>query len=136
MGQHGGFGLIDAILMMVVVGVGCAGLMTAFTIVNRQTGDANMTTTAAFLAQEQLDRMVADKLYRGYNFIVPNNYPSPVTLPAPFAGYARATTIREVMANDPTRDLPGSGLKRIDIDLQWGTGGNQQLRLSTLVTRY
>lgn len=135
MGRGKGFTFIEAILAMLIIGIGCTGLMTAFTVVNRQSGDTQMTVTAAFLAQEQMERIVADKIYRGYPFIVPNNYP-PQVLPVPFERYSRSIVIQEVAPGDLRTNQGGSGLKRVDITMQWGAAATQQVQLSTLVSSY
>lgn len=136
MGRGEGFTFIEAILAMLIIGIGCTGLMTAFTVVNWQSGNTQMTVTAALLAQEQMERIVADKLYRGYQFIVPNNYPSPQVLPVPFERYSRTIVIREVAPGDLRTNQGGSGLKRVDITMQWGAAATQQVQLSTLVSSY
>ncbi len=133
--QRAGFTLVDTILMMLVVGIGVTGLMTYFISINRQTGNANNTIAAAVLAQERVDQVIADKMYRGYNWIVAASYPNE-NLTGDFAGYTRTTQIREVNSADLTTNLPGSGLKRIDITVIWGAAAAERVVLTTLVTQY
>jgi hypothetical protein len=94
-----------------------------------------MTVTASVLAQERLDQVVADKMYRGYNFVIANNYPAE-NLVGNFSGYTRTTDVQEVSANDLATPSPGSGLKRINITVQWGNAASDQVNLSTLVALY
>lgn len=131
-----GFTLIDTILMMIITGVGIFGIMSYFVSVNNQTMNGDMTVTASVLAQERLDRVVADKQYQGYNFVVDAAYPSPENLAAPFDGYTRTTTITEVSPNDLTTAQVGSGLKRVNIQVQWGPAASDRVQLVTLVTQY
>jgi Tfp pilus assembly protein PilV len=130
-----GFTFVDAILMMLVVSIGVAGLMAYFVSANRQALDGDMTVTASVLAQERVDQVVADKVYRGYNFVIANNYPQE-NLAGDFAGFTRTTTIQEVSAADLVTPAAGSGLKRIDVAVQWGNAAAEQVALTTLVTTY
>lgn len=134
--SNAGFTFIDAILTMLIVGIGLSGLMSYFVSVNRQTMNGDMTITASVLAQERLDQLVADKMYQGYNFIINGNYPSPENLADPFAGYTRSTTVTEVDPADMSTAMPGSGLKKVDIAVSWGANLNERVQLTTLVTSY
>jgi hypothetical protein len=120
---------------MLVVGIGVSGLMAYFVSVNRQALDGDMTITASVLAQERLDQVTADKLYRGYNYVVTGNYPLE-NLVGNFNGFTRTTSIQEVSAADLTTISPGSGLKRVDIFVQWGNAAAERVVLTTLVTTY
>lgn len=130
-----GFTLVDTILMMLVVGIGVSGLMTYFISINRQAMNSNMTITASVLAQERMDQVVAAKMYQGYNAIVPANYPNE-NLTGNFAGYTRMTQIQEVNPADLTTAQAGSGLKRVDVTVQWGPAAAERVVLTTLVTQY
>lgn len=130
-----GFTLVDTILMMVVVGIGVSGLMAYFISVNRQAMNSNMTVAASVLAQERIDQVVAAKVYQGYNFVVAANYPNE-NLGGAFAGYSRTTQIQEVNPADLTTAQVGSGLKRIDITVQWSAAPADRVILTTLVTQY
>lgn len=131
-----GFMLIDTILMITLLGVGLFGVMTYFATVNRNVLDQDMTVTASVLAQDRVDRVVADKSALGYNAIVAALYPSPEALAGNFSGFTRTTTILEVNPANMTAPLPGSGLKRIDVNVQWGNAPNEQVQLTTLLGLY
>lgn len=134
--NQAGFTIIGAIVMMLLVSAFGAGLMTYFMSSSAMALDSDMTVTAAALAQEQIDRMVANKVALGFNSIVPANYPSPLNLPAPFVGFTRTTTITDVNPLDPSQVQVGSGVKRIDVALRWGQNAAQQIMLTTMVGRY
>ncbi|MBI2343771.1 MAG: type II secretion system protein [Deltaproteobacteria bacterium] len=133
--QRRGFTLVDSILMMLVVGIGMAGLMAYFTSVNQQMLDGDMTVKASVLAQEKMDQVIADKMYQGYNTILNANYPQEA-LVGDFTGFTRTTAIQEVDPNDLITPLAGSGLKRINITVGWGNAAAQQITVTTLVTTY
>lgn len=137
MGRRG-FTFIEAIVLMFVIGIGAVGLMTALTAAGRQLNDGNMTITATALAQEQIDRIVADRTLRGYPIVTQNTYVSPEVLGAPFNGFTRVTTIREVRADDFTRELAGSGVKRAEVEVRWGNANQPggQIHITTLLTQY
>lgn len=134
--HQAGFTLIGAIVMMLLVSALGAGLMTYFMSSNAMALDSDMTITATTLAQEQIDRMVANKVALGFNSMVPANYPSPVNLPAPFVGFTRTIVIMDVNPLNPTQVQAGSGVKRIDVALRWGNNAAQQIMLTTMIGRY
>ncbi|GEM_PF-979278 len=135
--SHGtrGVTMIDAILMMVVMGIGLTGLMSTFESTGKSSMDGMMTVSASFLAQQRIDQVVADKAMLGYNTITNNQYPSPENV-AGFGGVTRNTVVLEVNPADLTTALPGSGLKRIDVTTSWGNANTQRVILTTLVTNY
>lgn len=96
---------------------------------------ADLTTTAVYLAQESLEGIIADKVAYGYRHVTAERY-----LPESFSGdyslYRRSTMIREVSPEDFMSSQMNSGYKRVDIRVEWGDQSDQAVEVSTLLTEY
>lgn len=131
-----GFTLVEVVLSIVIISIGLFGIMYLFDNVTRGALEADLNTTAIYLSRERMERMMADKVYNGYNYITSANYPASEAVSVGGYNYTRTLTINEVSKVDLSTLLPNSGFKRIDISISWGAGGNQTITESTIVTNY
>ncbi len=130
-----GFTLIEVTLTIVIISVGLFGMMILFDNVTRGAMEGDMNITAAYLARDKLEQLMMDKVYKGYDYISTSSYPANDNVMVGSYNYIRQLSIYEVNKNDLTSVLAGSGFKRIDVTLKWGTANNQKWTESTLVTK-
>jgi prepilin-type N-terminal cleavage/methylation domain-containing protein len=115
--KNEGFTLIEVILVVVIMAIAIPGLITVLSVITQGQVNTVGTTTAALLAQERLEEIVADKRSpnRGYAFVVNGNYAPDV----PMAGYNRSVNIVCVAATDLNTAVPcDTGYKRVAVTVQ------------------
>lgn len=76
------------------------------------------------LAQKEMEIIMRDKEFKGYNFIVVENYPAR-PFPNPYNGFARQVTITET---EP-------GLKMVDVEVTWGEIKMHTSKLTSIVAK-
>ncbi|MBI4366606.1 MAG: prepilin-type N-terminal cleavage/methylation domain-containing protein [Deltaproteobacteria bacterium] len=131
---HRAFTLIELILTMTIVSGGLFGLLATFDAASRGSVHGQVMQTALLLAQDQLERMTADKTHRGYNYIIAANYPASGTVTVGTHQYTRLVAIQEVQSADLATPQPGSGYKRIDVTIFWAAGAVNQVALTGLLS--
>jgi Tfp pilus assembly protein PilV len=136
MKQARGFTLIEAVLTILIISIGLFAMMILFDNVTRSAMEGDFATTATYLARERLERMVFDKVYKGYNYIAAGNYPASEAVLIGSQSYTRLISILEVSKNNLSVGQTGSGFKRIDVSVRWGGGAEQRINETTLVTSY
>jgi hypothetical protein len=97
-------------------------------------GDINLMAT--FLARERLEQLIKDKVNNGYDSVVNASYTTTSTASVGNHFFTRSFNIYEVNRSDLTTPLNGSGYKRIDMTVSWGTSAQQSVTLSTLLADY
>jgi prepilin-type N-terminal cleavage/methylation domain-containing protein len=131
-----GFTLVEVVLSIIIISVGLFGIMYLFDNVTRGALEADLNTTAVYLARERMERIIAGKVYNGYNYVTTVNYPATEAVSVGGYNYSRNLTITEVSKVNFTTVSPGSGFKRIDVSVTWGVGGNQTITESTVIADY
>ena len=93
--------LIELILMIIIGIVALFPLLAMYSNATMNSVEPDLITQAAFLAQEQIERILSDykSPSRGYDYIVDANYP-PVSDPTGFLGF----TISVSVSSDSTYD--------------------------------
>lgn len=131
-----GFALIENILASTILATGLlAGLVTMQNAsINTLNGDMN--TIATQLASEKLEMILADKQYQGYEYLDGESTYTNETLSGAYNGYTRSVSITEVDATDLVTPSPGSGIKKVDVHVDWGQKDYQNVTVSTLVADY
>lgn len=130
-----GFTLIELLLTVVVISAGLVGIMAIFENVTRGALQVDLNVTAANLAHEKLERIVMDKWHGGYDLLSATNYPDE-SFTGDFSIYTRNTTISEVSSTDFITPQLGSGYKKIIVKVSWGSLGNQQVSIPTVLASY
>lgn len=128
-----GLSLIEAVLAVMIVAVGFLGMLPLMTSATANTLSSNYIMTCTFLGDEQIETMIADKKFRGYNYIVNGNYPTQY-LTGDFSQYTRSISVVEVNKTDLSTPQVGSGYKLINVTVTWN--GQQNAVVSTLVTNF
>jgi prepilin-type N-terminal cleavage/methylation domain-containing protein len=105
MGQESGedgFSLIEIIITLMVLSIAAVGVLSVFTAGMKGSADPALLSQAVQLAQEKMDSIIGDRRNpaRGFNFIIPANYPPDV----PLTGFNRNVTIFCVNAGTLNND--------------------------------
>ncbi|MBI2092690.1 MAG: prepilin-type N-terminal cleavage/methylation domain-containing protein [Deltaproteobacteria bacterium] len=134
--KNKGFTLIEAVLTIVIISSGLFGMMLLFDNITRGAIEGDMNITASYVAREKLEQMVFDKVYKGYDYVQNGNYNINEPVLVGNHNYTRQTNIYEVSKADLTTAEAGSGFKRIDMTVLWGSSATQKITESTLLTNY
>ena len=120
--------LIEVVLAIVILGLAVPPLMIQLGAAVRSQTTSVLQLNMVQLASERLNEVLADYAdqSRGYAYIITGNYPGEAD-PAGFKGYKRVTTVREVDPADYVSAQPGSGIKRLRIDVTGPDGNTLQL---------
>ncbi|MCI0650602.1 MAG: hypothetical protein L0Z55_01825 [Planctomycetes bacterium] len=112
-------------MAIVILAIALPPLLFAFSEGARDAVLAEKQTISAFLAQQKLEEIVADRhaAGRGYGYLASANYAaeSPV---AGFASFSRSVSFSEVQAADLATAQSGSGYKKavVTVDYTGPTG--------------
>ncbi len=87
-----GFTLIELVLVIVFLSVAIIASMRAMSSSLTQSMDVEVLMTATNLANEKLERIMADKKSKGYDFVAQNNYSQETNVNG-MNGYNRYVTI-------------------------------------------
>ncbi|MDI6808391.1 MAG: prepilin-type N-terminal cleavage/methylation domain-containing protein [Candidatus Eisenbacteria bacterium] len=89
-----GFTLVEVVIVIIIGGIALIPLLTLFASTATESSQAEVVSTASFLAKEKMDTIIADKMSpeRGFSYITSGNYPqeNPVN---GFNDYVRTVTI-------------------------------------------
>jgi len=129
-----GMSLVEGILAILILSIGITGFLGNFYEYTRNAVDSEFIVTASNLANEQLEIVLNDKNNVGYAQINNAKYPSPSNITVGNITFAKSVNVYEVSSSDLTSSSPGSGLKRIDVSVSWGTG--QTIIYNAIVGQY
>ncbi|MGD8451487.1 MAG: type II secretion system protein [Phycisphaerae bacterium] len=124
--------LIEVVLAIVILGLAVPPLMIQLGTAAHAQGAAMINMNLVQLAGERVNEVHADRASpkRGYAHVIAANYPDEKDAGG-LAGYQRVTTVREVSAADYLTVQPGSGIKRVRVDVTGPDGST--LRVETFV---
>jgi len=131
-----GFTLIELALTIVIISVGLFGMMVLFDNVTRGAMEGDLNIISMYLGRERMEKIVFDKAYSGYDYVGMSNYPPSEAVSVGNNNFIRDLSIYEVSKQDLMTPLTGSGFKRIDVTIRWGTEPLQRVSLSTVLTDY
>lgn len=135
MGRRDGFTFMELLLTIVVIASGMIGVMALFENATRGALQADLNGIATNLAHEKLERVVLDKARLGYATINDTMYPDEA-MTGDYNVFSRRTRVTEVSGTDLSTALAGSGYKRIEVTVSWGTGSNRQIMIPTVLSSY
>lgn len=131
-----GFSLIDTIAAIVILSVAVPAMLWTVREAHIQRVNPTLASTARWLAEEELEDIVADRhsSTRGYNYLLGANYPAENPI-AGFAGFTRTVSFNETLADLST---PGSGYMTASVAVGWtdADGAPVSLTVSTVLTEY
>ena len=133
--NNNGFSLLEAVFTVLILSIGfyASLFLTSNILVTAQISDQNIIGTE--LANNKTELIMADKKFKGYTYVDNTNYTSE-SLAEPFAGYSRSVSVVEVQGSDLTTPLSGSGLKRVNVTVSWGSEPSQQVTVTSIVSKY
>ena len=112
------------------------GILTVFYSASNSSLEGDYRVVASQLASEKMEEVIADKSFQGYSTITEANYPDE-TLADPYNGFARETDVTEVDPSDLSTPQVGSGYKRVDVRVTWGSDDSDTtIVVSTVLTDY
>ena len=135
MTRNNGFTLIELLLTIVVITAGLLGIMSLFENATRGAVLADVNVIAVDLAHEKLERIVLDKWKNGYVALNQTLYPDE-TFTGDYSIFTRQTQVSEVANTDFTTLSVGSGYKRVDVTVKWGTTASQRITVPTVLANY
>lgn len=130
-----GITLLESVLGIMILAVGYLGLLPMMTNATAKTLNNDKYVIGSYLANDKMESIIADKNFKGYASVTGANYPNE-NLNSSNPGYTRKTTITEVSKADLATPSAGSGYKKVEVQVTWGTTGADQYVLTTLVTNY
>lgn len=131
-----GFTLIEVLLTMVIISVGLFGLMVLYHNSARDVMEGDINLMAVYLARERMEKLVDDKVFHGYAYVVNDNYDTSADVTVGNHLFTRSFNIYEVTRDDLVTPEAATGYKRIDMTVSWGGGGGQNITISTLLADY
>lgn len=130
-----GFTLIEVVMVIVVLAIAGTGILMYFAGLSGRP-DAVTLAQAAALAQEKMERLIADKKANGFNTVVSE---TPAALPAPFDRFTREVEVFCVQESDldtSNGTMPGCSdsdinAKRLRVTVSWGGGSSDFVTVMT-----
>lgn len=124
-----GFTLLETILTLVILSVGIFGAMLTTQNAAANSVSDDCKTIALFLANEKMEEIISDKAFKGYQYVLTNDYSSDSN-----SGYTKSISIQEVQAQDLTTSSSGSGYMKVVVSVAWGTKNYEKVQIATLLT--
>ena len=130
-----GYTVIELLLTVVIISVGMVGIMSLFENATKGALQADLNIIAANLCRERLEIIVSDKAAYGYASILSESYPDE-NFSSDFSVYTRNIVVTEVGSSDLLTESIGSGYKRIDVTVRWGSENSQKVSIPTVLSEY
>jgi Tfp pilus assembly protein PilV len=133
-----GFTFIEAILTTTLLSIGLWGGIAMMHNATNHSINNDYRLMGIQLANEKIELIIADKAFKGYDWIAEGNYPDE-DLSEPYSGFSRTVSITEVSPSDlddVENPVEGSGYKRVDVEVIWGGQSHEQITVSTVLTDY
>lgn len=127
-----GFSLLENMLAATILAFALLGGMTVMQNATANTVNGDLGTIATEHANEKIEMVIADKTYSGYDYLDTDNYP--VEEDVGIYEMTRTVTITEVDPDDLTTSMEGSGVKKVEVSVVWGSAAYQTVSISTLVS--
>lgn len=121
--RSGGFTLIETVMVIVVLGIIGAGILMYFVGISGS-ADPVLVTQATFLAEEGMEKVIADRKANGFNSIT--SIP-PAALPAPFSRFTKEVDVfcvQEADLDASSGTMPNCAdsdirAKRVSVVITW-----------------
>ena len=126
-----GFTLIEAIFVMIVVGIAFFGFGYLFGNLDQEALKADLTVLATNLAKEKIEEIAQEKADSGYAGIVSE---SATTVNSGSWAFSRSVQVNYVNPSDFSNSISDTGYKKVDVNVDWGGGVGESITLTTMVT--
>lgn len=134
-----GIALLESILATTLLSIGLTGGLFLMQNATRAGVITDYSIIASQFANEKLETIIADKSLTAskYTGITNSNYPNESITYGGIAGaFVRKVAITEVSPSDLTTPQTGSGMKKVDVTVEWNNNTAQKILVSTLVAEY
>lgn len=129
-----GFTLLETILTTIILSVGIFGAMLATQNATANSVSDDSKTVAVYLANEQVEEVISEKSFQGYNYVLAKTYTTDDEFAQNFPGYTKSVQIEEVSSSDLNTTSSGSGYMKVTVTVAWGNGTSEQIQVATLLT--
>ncbi len=126
-----GFTLIEAMLVMIVIGTAFFGFGFLFGNMDQQALKADLTVLAAKLAKQKVEEVLQQKADSGYAAV---SSQSPQTVASGAWQFTRAVNVSFVNPTTFANSVSDTGYKKVEVVVSWGAGAGESVSLTTLVT--
>ena len=134
MKNNRGISLLEGVFTTGILSFGLLASMTAVQGVNSTQTTSREGVVSSQLANEKLEMILADNIHYGYNHINGSNYPLE-HMSGFYNGYARRVIIFEVNPVNLGQHQTGTGLKKVHVQVEWGSTGNV-VNVESLISRF
>ena len=134
-----GIALLESILATTLLSIGLTGGLFLMQNATRTSVSTDYNVIASQFANEKLETIIADKALTAtkYAGVINANYPNEsITYGGISGAFVRKVVITEVNTSDLTTTQAGSGMKKVDVTVEWNNNSAQKILVSTLVTDY
>lgn len=128
-----GFSLIELIVVIVVVGIGAVALLALFANAAKSVGPNEDIQTAAQMAQECSEHVMAVRRNPAQGFASVTNAVCNV-LPAPLPGFTRTVEVSDLIARPPCTVATAGTCKQVAIKI--AKGADTPAELTLMVVNY
>lgn len=132
---QGGFSFLEGVFAITLLSFGMVFLLTLFCEMDRATADDEFTLNGSQLASQKIEQILAQKAAGGYASVPLGVAVENIEYNA--HAFTRETSVRWVNASDlRTVSEADTGLKRVDVTVQWSNGAGQRVQMMGLVSNY
>ncbi len=125
-----GLSLLDSLFGTIILSVALTVGLSAIDSASANAVNNDITVLATQYANEQIEIILTDKEYRGYDYVVDANYDNEESDQYEII---RSVNITEVDPDDLTTPEENSGAKKVAVTTTWGDDDNQTVTITTLV---
>ena len=132
--RNNGFSLIEAVLIMVIVGVAFFGFGFLFGNLNQTALEADLTVLATKLARVKMEEVVqvkADGGAAGYSSV---SSEGAVSVNSGAWSFSRSVDVSFVNPSDFSSSVLDTGYKKVVVLVSWGPDAGESISLTTLLT--
>jgi len=126
-----GFSLIEAVLIMMMVGSAFFGFGYLFGNVDQEALNADLTVLAAKLARERMEEIIQTKADSGYAAVVDE---AAASVSSGSWNFTRSVDATYVNPSDFSNSGSDTGYKKVEITVSWGVDSGESITLTTMAT--
>lgn len=129
--KNRGFTLIEAMLVMVVIGTAFFGFGFLFGNMSQQALKSDLSILATKLAKEKLEEVMQQKADSGYASV---SSASPQSVMSGTWQFSRRVNVSYVDPTTFANSIVDTGYKKVEAVVSWGVAAGESVTLTTLVT--
>ncbi len=132
--RNRGFTLIEAVLIMAVIGTAFFGFGYLFGNLDQEALTADLTVLATKLAREKIEEVVqtkADGGAGGYALVVDEGA---ATVTSGSWSFTRSVDTTYVNPGDVSSSIIDTGYKKVEVVVSWGADSGESVTLTSMVT--